>query len=172
MTSIGFMRGPPKYYCQGCGRGFRRRKQHDDHILLPNRFGQPRCKAMRTEKVKDNNQHIEHFIVDPELVSMKDEIVHTESVTTQYYGRAYNFVNIPTGNRHLRAGLPLPDNSWTPRQIQAEGTWIRERNTSIPCNYSTLTLKKTLDKHYITGEPRLPLLGSWNRKTKYERAAI
>lgn len=53
-----------------------------------------RCKLLR---VKSNNKQIE--IPRPEATTMEP---------APYIGREYNFNPIPTGNRHLRSGIPLP----------------------------------------------------------------
>lgn len=143
----------PKYSCTICNKTFRRSKQHYSHVNRAHR---------------NTKRGTKQIVQQVELKTIESQ---------PYFGREYNFVNIPTGNRHLRAGIPLPQNNWTPRQPQ-QGIWVSRDNkiprTIVPgpnntLEWSPLTLK-TLDKHYITGAPRLPLLGSWSRRL--ERAPI
>jgi hypothetical protein len=75
-------RTPPKYSCSICGKTFRRKKQHFNHVF--------RCKARST-----NKRVIE--LAKPEATTMEPP---------RYYGREYTGNNIPTGMRHLRHGGP------------------------------------------------------------------
>ena len=121
----GVIRSPPKYYCNACGRGFRRRKQHNDHVLLTNRNGQPRCKAMRkgTTTTKKQGRTNQAIILDPEVSEFHEETsvqpmerILDQSYSTpdnpyaqHYYGAPYDYhyPGLATGNRHLRCGLPF-----------------------------------------------------------------
>jgi hypothetical protein len=74
---------PKKYYCTICNKGFRRQKQHYNHVNRAHR------------NLGTNKQ-----IVQPvELKTIE---------SSRYYGSAYNYSGLATGMRHLRAGLPLP----------------------------------------------------------------
>jgi hypothetical protein len=84
----GFKR-PPKYSCSTCGRLFKSRKIKDDHVLFN------RCRGLKNK----NKVTLLAEPADPELAEMK---------THNYVGREYNGNPIPTGNRHLRTGIPLP----------------------------------------------------------------
>lgn len=94
---------PPKYHCSSCGKGFKHRKQHDDHILFN------RCKGMKgTKKQKGNVPQLQ--AIDPELQSLKLPFEYPELSQPnqpEYYGRPYDFNPIPTGNRHFRCGIPF-----------------------------------------------------------------
>jgi hypothetical protein len=74
----------PKYSCTVCGKTFRRQKQHFNHVM-------GKCKARGTNK-KAVEQSTEARTLEPQ----------------RYYGREYTNNPIPTGNRHLRTGIPLP----------------------------------------------------------------
>ena len=83
---------------------FKGKRGRDNHILFKN------CKP-KYQNVPHKPDISENPIIEPELISLKDEIVHTEPhpLSSTYYGRPYtgNY-ELPGGNRHLRCGIPLP----------------------------------------------------------------
>ena len=74
---------PPKYSCSICGKQFRRKKQHFNHVMS--------CSSSKKGNVTDNL-----------------ETDHEQMQPNQYIGREYNYNPIPTANRHYRTGMPLP----------------------------------------------------------------
>lgn len=84
----GFKR-PPKYSCSICNKQFTRKKQHFNHVMR---------KSCGKNKNRTSKAQTE-ISIDRELLLMAPQ---------QYHGRDYNFNPIPTGNRHLRTGIPLP----------------------------------------------------------------
>lgn len=95
---VSMSRAPPKYSCTICGKTFRRKKQHFNHV-------------MRGHKTKTNNKKViaPQQIIEPELISLKPEIEHSDPQRTVYFGAPYDYhyPGLVTGNRHLRAGLPF-----------------------------------------------------------------
>lgn len=94
---VSMSRMPPKYSCTICGKMFRRKKQHFNHVM----------KAHKNGKQATNKVIIPQ--IDQELVSLKDPIVHYDPVEYQWYGAPYDYhyPGLATGNRHLRAGVPF-----------------------------------------------------------------
>lgn len=104
----GVIRSPPKYYCNACGRGFRRRKQHNDHVLLG------RCKAMKNKATKKQVKPEQAIILDPEVQPMERILDQSYNTPDNPYDRPYigapydyHYPGLVTGNRHLRCGLPF-----------------------------------------------------------------